>query len=108
MTVQELQDFVQWNRQDNTLPEPRFKSLQVFSSFISSPDNQLPPNAQPLTPYVRGGIDLNALDNVGITLSGHQGTGTFSSSLSSSVPPPLSSPAPPAPTSHSVPPPPME
>jgi hypothetical protein len=85
-----------------------------------SKDHELPENARPITKFVRQAIDLKALDNVGIDLSGNKGTGDFSSFGGSGsgirstnpptlAPPPLTSlPFAPPPISDLPPPPPID
>lgn len=93
--------------------EPRAKMQKIQD------ENELPANARPIPKYVRQPINLKALDNVGIDLSGHKGTESFSATVEShpiqapppslASPPPLSQPAVfvPAPQGPPPPPPPI-
>jgi len=53
-------------------------------------ESQLPENARPVGRYTRQAINLKALDNVGIDLTGHKGTDGFTSALT--APPSMQAP----------------
>jgi len=60
-----------------------FKTQEAIRDYRRQPkirklqDHELPVSAQPLQKIVRQNINLKALDNVGIDLSGNKGSGSF-------------------------------
>jgi len=87
-----------------------FRTMESVKKYQSKPKlrklegNEIPESSRTLPKYVRQPINLKALDNVGIDLSGNKGTETFATATSrppSSLAPPPSLNAPTLTQTHS-------